>query len=330
MSLSNHPKNPPDNERPSFVRGIFYSPEEPRLRTGWRISVQILLMLVFYVPIVCLVIITFLLRGDPDLIRIDDSLIILQVILALPASLLATWIARRKLDHRSFRSLGFTVDSRTAPDLILGFLIPAGMMGAVFLLQLGLRWIRLDDFLWNGINPSSSLLWIGVYFFTYLAVGFYEELLFRGYYLLNLRDGINLLWAVILTSIAFGLGHLTNPNSGLLATLLTAGAGFFLAFAWFRTGSLWLPISLHAGWNFFLGPIFGFPVSGLSTPSLIRQSTAGGPDWLSGGAYGPEGGLITLVAISLGMLLVWFYTRGRQRKDPSGSDMDKPLADRPT
>ena len=317
MSLSNPKQGQAGSEGPSPIRKFFLSPEESRLRAGWRIFGQVLLMLAFLIPLMLLfggVILIAMLTQSPDLSldQIQGWDLVLSVFLYLPVILPATWIARRVLDRRSFRSLGFEIETRTLSDLLVGFLIPAGMMGGVFLLQLSLGWIRIDGFLWAGLNPGMRLFWIVIYLISFLAVGFYEELLFRGYYLLNLRDGTNLTWAIILTSIAFGFGHIANPNSGPLAALLTAAAGFFLAYAWFQTRSLWLPISLHAGWNFFLGPIFGFPVSGLDTPSLIQHTNSGSPNWLSGGAYGPEGGLITLVGIAIGTLLVWLYTRRRE------------------
>jgi hypothetical protein len=155
-----------------------------------------------------------------------------------------------------------------------------------------------------------------------VSVGFYEELLFRGYYLQNLADGTNLPVAVLLSSAVFGLAHLGNPSSSWIAALGILAAGLFLSFAWLRTRSLWLPIGLHIGWNFLEGPIFGFEVSGTPTTSLIQQSVDG-PLLFTGGAFGPEAGLVVLPALALGAGLIWWYTRRRRvgtttpRQEPS-------------
>jgi hypothetical protein len=114
---------------------------------------------------------------------------------------------------------------------------------------------------------------------------------------------------VVLSSAIFGGLHLTNPN----ATLAGAGgvllAGVFLAFAYLRSGQLWLPIGLHTGWNLFEGLVFGFPVSGLESYHLVRIVVAGPERW-TGGRFGPEAGLVALPALLLGVFLVYIYTRG--------------------
>jgi hypothetical protein len=77
-----------------------------------------------------------------------------------------------------------------------------------------------------------------------------------------------------------------------------------------RTRQLWLSIGLHFSWNFFLGPIFGFPVSGITSFTLLQVEISG-PDLFTGGAFGPEAGLVVLPAQALGFLIVWAATRGR-------------------
>jgi len=147
----------------------------------------------------------------------------------------------------------------------------------------------------------------------FIFVGWQEELLFRGYYLQNLEDGLNLPWAVLLSSVLFGALHLINPNSEqfIMVTLGILLSGVFLAYAYIRTRQLWLPLGLHIGWNFFEGPIFGFPVSGLKAGGVfVHEAT--GPGWITGGAFGPEAGLILLPALILGFGLVYFVTNERK------------------
>jgi membrane protease YdiL (CAAX protease family) len=149
---------------------------------------------------------------------------------------------------------------------------------------------------------------------------------FRGYLLQNLGDGIGIFWAVAIMSIYYGLIHMSNPNSTLLAGTIITIFGFLRIFPWLRTRQLWLGMGMHAGWNFFQGPIFGFGVSGYNTETLIKQSVIG-PDWITGGSFGPEAGLAVLAALLIGLVGVYLWT-GRREHTPWLSEIRRPLKSR--
>ncbi len=298
---------------PSWLRRWFLSRDEPRLRAGWRLALHGLLCLILLgllgIPVL---VATYVLLpqalGSPSQAGLDE---ILALIPSLGAIFLATWIARRFVDHRSFASFGFRFDRRVLLDLAVGFTIPALMMGLIYLLEASVGAVRFEGWAWEDIPSGQVALGLlgGLVFF--LGVALQEETLSRGYQLQNLVDGLGLRWGLFLSSAIFAALHLGNPNvtwytvlPGLLA------AGYFLAFGWVRTRQLWLSIGLHLGWNFFEGSVFGFPVSGLQLFQLMRQRAIG-PTLLTGGAFGPEAGLVVLPALALGTLLVWLYTRGR-------------------
>jgi hypothetical protein len=88
-------------------------------------------------------------------------------------------------------------------------------------------------------------------------------------------------------------------------------AGIFLGYGYVRTRQLWLPIGLHLGWNFCEGVVFGFPVSGLDIYALTRIEVTG-PELWTGGAFGPEAGLIILPALIVGAGLIYWVTRNRR------------------
>jgi membrane protease YdiL (CAAX protease family) len=240
-----------------------------------------------------------------------------QVISALAVTL-SVFVARGYFDRRSFTSLGLAWNRQATLDLIVGLAIPALLMGIVFFVYWGLGWLRVEGFTWDGAPPAEIGRSLVDVLILFLLVGWSEELLFRGYWLQNLAEGLNSAWGVILSSGVFALFHLANPGANWASTLGLTFAGLFLAYGYTATRSLWLPIGLHIGWNFFEGPVFGFPVSGLETFRLLK-TTLSGPALLTGGAFGPEAGLILPPILLLGAGLIALYA-ARRNSPPDGSD----------
>lgn len=134
-----------------------------------------------------------------------------------------------------------------------------------------------------------------------------EELSFRGYPFQRLVEAIGPIGAIVVLSVLFGAVHLQNPNSGGILSLgffNTLLVGVLFAYAYLRTRTLWLPFGMHFSWNFFLGSVYGLPVSGLRDFSVVVRSAAHGPHILTGGAYGIEASLPGTVVLLLGFLLV--------------------------
>ncbi|HEU5403550.1 MAG TPA: type II CAAX endopeptidase family protein [Terriglobales bacterium] len=134
-----------------------------------------------------------------------------------------------------------------------------------------------------------------------------EELSFRGYPFQRLVEAIRPIGAIVVFSVLFGAVHLQNPNSGGIMSLgffNTILVGVLFAYAYLRTQTLWLPIGMHFGWNFFLGVVYGLPVSGLRDFSVVVRSAAHGSHILTGGAYGIEASLPGTLVLLLGFLLV--------------------------
>jgi len=292
--------------KPSFIKGVFLSPDEPRLRAGWRLLLHTIFL---GLSSSTLILVYLFLPGLIEQGFSDISLVTL--ILEFGSILTATWVARRYFDRRSFRSLGFRVTKQAWKDLGVGFLLPGLLMGLIFVVELLLGWIVLDGWVWQVASPGDSLIGIVSGLAAFILVGFSEEILSRGYHLQNLKDGLNLRWALLISSGIFALLHMANPHTSWFSALGILLAGYFMAYGWIRTGQLWLSIGLHIGWNFFEGNIFGFPVSGLMTTRLIHHHSTG-PEWITGGAFGPEAGLIIIPAMALGVFIIRRYTEGAQ------------------
>lgn len=126
-----------------------------------------------------------------------------------------------------------------------------------------------------------------------------EEIVFRGYVFSAAarRWGPN--GAVGVSAFLFALIHSSNPgiSEHPLAFLVLIVAGIYLALAYRATGTLWLPLFLHMGWNLLQGPIFGLPVSGMPAASSVLQAVPAGRELWTGGKFGPEGGLLLLLVL---------------------------------
>ena len=294
-------------ERPILAR-IFLSPDEPRLRAGWRLLLQTALMFVF--GIIYGFIWGLLGLLDESLDSIWGQILNFLIITS------SVYVARRWLDRRSFESLGLKIDRYTLLDILAGIGITFVQMGLIYAAMLGLGWLTFEGFAWE-FDPINVVV-TGVLSFLviFIFVAWNEELLSRGYHLQTIASGTNLFWGVVISSAIFGLLHLGNPNATWVsaAGIFFAGvflAGLFFAYGYLRTKQLWLPMGMHLGWNFFEGVGFGFPVSGLADIYKLIRIQVHGPEIWTGGAFGPEAGLIVLPSLILGVILIYLYTLKR-------------------
>jgi hypothetical protein len=137
-----------------------------------------------------------------------------------------------------------------------------------------------------------------------------EELLFRGILFRWIEEFGGSWAALILTSALFGLAHLGNPGATWFSSFCIAmEAGVLLGGAYMLTRSLWMPIGLHAAWNFAEGYIFDVPVSGQPAQGMVTAKLSGAA-LLSGGPFGLEASVIAVViATAAGIWMVVLAVR---------------------
>ena len=135
-----------------------------------------------------------------------------------------------------------------------------------------------------------------------VMVAWFEELLFRAVLLRIIELSLGSVIALPLSALLFALAHLPNEHVTVLAVANTAVAGLMFGALYMLTRRLWLVVGLHFAWNFLSAAVFSVATSGHAATGLL-QGHLSGPDWLSGGAYGVEASLVTLVALSLASLL---------------------------
>jgi len=243
--------------------------------------------------------------------------------------LLVVSLVGRVVDRRWLRDYGFALDRTWWLDLGAGLAIGAVLMTGVFLLELALGWIRITGTLVIGQADFAVWPWIGWSLLTYVGVGVVEEFLFRGYLLTNVAEGLT--WfdrvgrreavgiATLGTSLLFGLAHATNPSASLASTLGILVGALMLAAGYVITGELAIPIGIHVTWNFVQGTVYGFPVSGTTHGVSILGIEQAGPTLLTGGAFGPEAGLVGVLAAiaGIGLVVAWVHqTAGEVHIDP--------------
>jgi membrane protease YdiL (CAAX protease family) len=151
-----------------------------------------------------------------------------------------------------------------------------------------------------------------------------EEALFRGYPFQLVAQAFGPTAAILTTSAGFAFAHAANPHvTGLgLANIFLAGV--LLGLAYYRTRSLWFATALHLGWNWTLAVLADLPTSGLEMDTPLYRPVLAGPAWLTGGDFGPEGGLLVTIAVllAIGMVAWW----GRLAESPEMRAL-RPLVD---
>jgi uncharacterized protein len=273
-----------------------------RLRSGWRLVIfaAAFIALTFLIATVLRGILFFTGPRDPSGTTDFIAELVFRFGL-LAAALGAGYLCARFLEGLPWRSLGLTFHPGWLRDLLFGIAIGFGsLVVAVAIASRGLSF-SLASTSWPIVK---SMMGSGIVLFVAALA---EEAMFRGYGLQTLTRA-KLAWlGVLLTSVPFGLVHLSNPNVVPGVTFAnTALAGIWLAAAYLRTRSLWLPLGVHWSWNWALGWFFGLPVSGIhlvSNPLLEAQDS--GPKWLTGGSYGIEGGVACTIALILFTVFLW-------------------------
>ncbi len=241
---------------------------------------------------------------------VDPVFLSLTLVIALLA---ASWIMTRFVNRKPLGAIGVGFHPAAGKEFGIGCLLGTLMMAGVFLVQYGLGYLR-----WSSLGLSagevSTRVMISALFFMLAAAG--EELMFRGYLFQTLMQAVTFLPAAMMMSLLFGASHLANPHVTVFAAVNVALAGLWLSFAYLKTRSLWLPVGLHASWNFCQTTLFSFPTSGEEfLRRRVFMTTVSGPEWITGGPFGPEGGVLATLAL---IMCTWYILKTAGIASPRG------------
>ena len=277
-----------------------------RLRSGWRVLIFALASLaVWYILAAVLSAAYAVVFAVAPSLRVSSFIpnFIYRAAIVISA-LAAGYLCARFLEGLPWRSLGLTFHTGWLRDLIIGAVVGFGALVVAVAIAMTGGGLNFSLNRLSLASTGRSLLSSAI---LLCVAALAEEAMFRGYPLQTLTRA-KLAWlGVLITSFYFGLAHLLNPNVVVGITFVnTALAGFWLAVAYLRTRSLWLPWGVHWAWNWALGSFFGLPISGLKLVSHpLLNANDQGPAWLTGGDYGIEGGVACTVAMTLFTLFLW-------------------------
>jgi membrane protease YdiL (CAAX protease family) len=279
-----------------------------RLRSGWRVLVFLLVyvLIAFLIGGAIRLAYAFLITARPHVVLGEFFQNMVFRGLSVGVALVAGYICAKLLEGLPWHSLGLWFHQSWFRDLVVGSVIGFSSLAVatgIATIGRGLTFTTSSRAELTGV--IETLLLSGVLF---VVAALAEEALFRGYPLQTFTRA-RLVWlAVFLTSVPFAAVHLRNPNVAAGFTFVnTALAGVWLAVAYLRTRSLWFPLGVHWSWNWALGSVFGLPVSGINNlaPHPLFHGADLGPAWLTGGAYGIEGGIACTATLLLSTAFIW-------------------------
>jgi len=225
------------------------------------------------------------------------ALMLIQYALLIGATILLLWLFYR----RHIKQIGFNTKG-WMPQMALGLAFGAASITIIVAVLLISGAAKLSPFSAAGLR--QGMFWFGL--LQNVCVGFWEETISRGFMMTALKTTRVKPVIVLLPAAYFSLMHIMNNNVTFFSLANIALIGVLFAFLLIKTGRLWAPIGFHIAWNFVQGYIFGIPISGSSNDSALLNTAFSGPDWLTGGAFGAEGGAACTLIIILGMLFVHF------------------------
>lgn len=226
----------------------------------------------------------------------------------LPIYLLV-WGWLRVFEHRPLWTIGME-RKEWLSKYLRGALVGSVMISAAVGLPAMFGYIQLQG---NSSGVSVATMGALILFMGWVVQGAAEEVLFRGFLLQIIGSRFGVIAGVLVTSILFALLHIFNASLGVIALINLMLFGVFAAFYTLWEGSLWGVFAVHSFWNWVQGNLFGMEVSGLPVrlEALIDLKEVG-PDWFTGGAFGPEGGIAVTLLLLAGIAVLWLLESRKQ------------------
>jgi membrane protease YdiL (CAAX protease family) len=242
------------------------------------------------------------LRSDADFVRA------IRWVLSASVMLVTYYILFRYYEGRDITELSFT---GLLGESLLGLFSSTLCISLIILILFALGYYKVLS-----TRNASNLLMLLILFAT-LSVT--EEVIFRGIIYRITEESLGTNLALIISALLFGLVHLFNEHANAISVISAAFGGILAGLLLSMTKRLWLPIFFHAGWNWAQASL-GVAVSGIEELPGFIESRLEGPVLITGGAFGPENSVITVVFVLILSGMAYFLTlrRGNLRQKPVG------------
>lgn len=285
------------------MQAAFYN-KYGQLRSGWRIVIFAVLI----AALVAIVNIGWRALGVPmgsSAGKLEPWLFLAFVSLIAAGGLGMIVLMLRCFERRGLAAIALRFERPAVQQLASGTLLGALPISLLMALALAFGYGEISTQSIDGRMLLSQMLPALV---TGIIVAAWEELVLRGYLLRQFSLGSNAATAAVVTGVIFGLLHSGNPGANWQGLLFTIIGGIMMAWLLFRSGSLWLLIGYHFGWNTMASAVFGLTLSGLADQASLFKSTLTGSRWLTGGDYGFEASLPAVVFEFLVLSTMIFIT----------------------
>ena len=219
------------------------------------------------------------------------------------------WV--KVIEKNALSSLGF-VKRNWLKYLVWGIMISLVQMGVIALVY---QVSGIGSFVLNELSLEPLLFILGLFPF-WLLQGGTEEVATRGWLLTRIAARTNLPLAIAISSSLFGILHMGNAGVTFLSVLNIILDGVLAGLLFIYTDSIWLVVAQHGTWNYVQGNLLGFQVSGTGAEASIFSFTMGsGADWLTGGAFGAEGSIITTLVLLVSLVIVYRLGERKEKFD---------------
>jgi membrane protease YdiL (CAAX protease family) len=215
----------------------------------------------------------------------------------------------RVVDQRGWTFVALGQDALQPSLLVQGATLGALAIAAPAAVLLALGWLRLEPTA-PGSSLGAALASLGVL----IPASLWEELFVRGYAFQAVRERWGATGAIVTTSLLFGALHFFNEGSTPGAVAVVTLAGVFLGVVLVRTQSLYAAWAAHLAWNVVLVAVMHATVSGLVMDAPDYRIVDSGPDWATGGDWGPEGGIFAAAGLAVATLIL--FRRPSRRAEP--------------
>ena len=269
-----------------------------KIRSGWKIA------LMFSMFIISALLVGFIFKAYSTASRNQVPSYIVEMLQNL-CEIGAVILSVKVLERESLRSFGFPRRSGALKNILWGGGFGVGSVIVYTAIFVASGFAKLQQPL-SHPRWSPSLLWLLI---LMILVGFGEEMMTRGYTLTLIRRQTGKTWlAVGVSAIIFAILHSLNSGFSALAATNLILFSLVTAAMYIRSGSLWMPIAYHVGWDYFEGNVFGYPNSGHRLQSLYSVGHVGN-NVLTGGRFGPESGLVSTGLLLIALLWTLFAYR---------------------